>query len=86
MFLIIAAFNFLFVGPIMVGIPVLAEQRLPEGPVAFGLLMSGFAGGNLFGYLFAAALPKLGKTKLRLVLITLLGGFAMVLGVMGTIT
>jgi MFS family permease len=85
MFLIIAAVNFLFVGPIMVGIPVLAEQRLPEGPVAFGLLMSGFAGGNLFGYLAAAALPQLGNRKLRLVLITLLGGFAIVLGVMGTV-
>lgn len=85
MFLIIAAVNFLFVGPILVGIPVLAQQRLPEGPVAFGLLMSGFAGGNLFGYLAAAVLPDPGNRKLRLVLITLLGGFAAVLAVMGTI-
>lgn len=83
MFLIIAAVNFLFVGPIMVGIPILAEQRLSEGAVAFGLLMAGFAGGNLVGYLFAAALPKLGHAKLRLVLITLLAGFAAVLAIMG---
>ena len=41
-FLVIAAVNFLFVGPILVGVPVLADQRLPEGAMAFGLLMSGF--------------------------------------------
>jgi hypothetical protein len=73
-FLIIAAVNFLFVGPIMVGIPVLAVQKLPEGPVAFGLLMSGFAGGNLFGYVLAGTLPKAAGTVLRFVLIALLSG------------
>jgi MFS family permease len=31
MFLVIMAVNFLFVGPLLVGIPVLANQRLPEG-------------------------------------------------------
>ena len=46
MFLVLMAVNFLLIGPIMVGIPVLANQRLPEGATAFGLLMSAFAGGN----------------------------------------
>ena len=82
-FLIIAAVNFLFVGPIMVGIPVLAETRLPEGAVAFGLLMSGFAGGNLAGYVVAGALPRPGSAALRAILTGLLAGFALVLGVMG---
>jgi MFS family permease len=60
MFLVITAVNFLFVGPLLVGIPVLANQRLPEGAVTFGLLMSAYAGGNLAGYLLAgfAASPK----------------------------
>ena len=82
-FLIIAAVNFLFVGPIMVGIPVLADTRLPEGAVAFGLLMSGFAGGNLAGYVAAGALPRPGPGALRRILVTLLAGFALVLAVMG---
>ncbi len=82
-FLIIAAVNFLFVGPIMVGIPVLAEQRLPEGALAFGLLMSGFAGGNLCGYLLAGTAPKPGNATLRLILVALLAGFAAVLAVLG---
>ncbi len=53
MFLVISAANFLLIGPLLVGIPVLADQRLPEGAVAFGLLMSAYAGGNLVGYLLA---------------------------------
>ena len=40
MFIIMMAVNFLFVGPLVVGIPVLANQRLPEGARAFGFLMS----------------------------------------------
>jgi DHA3 family macrolide efflux protein-like MFS transporter len=85
MFLIIAAVNFLFVGPILVGIPVLADQRLAEGAVAFGLLMSGFAGGNLGGFLLAGALPKPNGRTMRLILIAVLAAFGIVMGVMGFI-
>lgn len=81
--LIIAGINFLFVGPIMVGIPVLADQRLAEGAVAFGLLMSGFAGGNLGGMLLAGVLPKPTGKRIRLFLICLLAAFGIVTGVMG---
>ena len=47
LFITMAAVNFLVTGPLMVGIPVLANQRLPEGAMAFGLLMSAYAGGGL---------------------------------------
>lgn len=56
-FLIIAAINFLFVGPFLVGVPVIAKS-LPEGAVAFGLLMSAYGGGNLLGIILSGALPK----------------------------
>jgi MFS family permease len=85
MFLIIAAVNFLFVGPILVGIPVLANQRLAEGAVAFGLLMSGFAGGNLVGFLLAGSLPKPPGSALRFILIALLAAFGSAMGLMGFI-
>ena len=84
-FLVIAAVNFLFVGPILVGVPVLADQRLTEGAVAFGLLMSGFAGGNLGGFLLAGALPKPTGKTMRLFLISLLALFGIVIGMMGFI-
>jgi MFS family permease len=80
MFLIMAAVNFLLIGPLLVGIPVLADQRLPEGAVAFGLLMSGYAGGNLVGYLVAGSLPRPGGLAMRLILLALLVGFGLVIG------
>jgi MFS family permease len=85
-FIILMAVNFLLIGPIIVGIPVLADQRLPEGAMAFGLLMSAFAGGNLLGYLAAGSLPRPDGAKLRLIMIALFAGFGIVIGSLGMIT
>jgi MFS family permease len=82
-FLVIAAVNFLFVGPILVGIPVLAVQRLSEGAVAFGLLMSGFAGGGLGGFLLAGTLPKPTGKIMRIFIIVLLACFGLAMGTIG---
>ncbi len=85
-FTAVMAINFLLIGPIMVGIPVLADQRLPEGATAFGLLMSAFAGGNLLGYVIAGSLPRPDGAKLRLLMIALFAGFGIVIGSLGIIT
>jgi MFS family permease len=85
MFLVIMAINFLIVGPLLVGIPVLADQRLPEGAAAFGLLMSASAGGNLVGYLIAGSLPRASGKAMRLILIALLAAFGAVVGSLGFI-
>ncbi len=85
MFFVITAVNFLFVGPLLVGIPVLANQRLPEGAVAFGLLMSAYAGGNLAGYLLAGSLPRPNGAVMRVFVIALLAVFGLVLGSFGFI-
>jgi MFS family permease len=82
-FLVIAAVNFLFVGPILVAIPVLADQRLAEGAVAFGLLMSGFAAGNLGGYLLAGILPRPNGRAMCFFLIVLLAAFGIAMGIVG---
>ncbi len=57
-FLIIAASNLLVVGPIGVGIPVLADTRFPEGAAAFGIIMSAYGGGSLLGTLLSGILPR----------------------------
>ncbi len=49
MVIIIALANFLLTGPLLVGIPVLASQRLPEGAAAFGMILSAYALGSLGG-------------------------------------
>lgn len=86
MFLVLTAVNFLLIGPLMVGIPVLADQRLPEGAVAFGMLMSAFAGGNLIGYLVAGSLPRPSGSIMKMILILLISAFGLVIGALGFIT
>lgn len=68
-FLVLMSVNFFLMGPLLVGIPVLSSQRLPEGAVAYGLLLSAFAGGNLAGILAAGAFtrPSTGIVKMILI-------------------
>jgi MFS family permease len=85
MFIALTLLNFLLVGPLLVGIPVLADQRLAEGAVAFGLLMSAYAGGNLVGYVGAAVLPRPSGLLMRAILIATQIAFGVVLGLLGVI-
>ena len=86
MFIIMMAVNFLFVGPLVVGIPVLANQRLPDGARAFGFLMSAYSGGNLLGFLLAGILPRPTGRWLSGFVVVLLTAFGLVLCGLGWIT
>ena len=83
MFILMALSNFLVTGPLLVGIPVLAAQRLPEGAMAFGLLISAYAGGNLLGYLLSGALPRPTGKVLTILVITLVAAFGLVFIMIG---
>lgn len=85
LFVVMLAVNFLLFGPLLVGIPVLASQRLTEGAFAFGLLMSGYAGGNLGGYLIAGSVRRPAGLALRVILIGFIFGFGLVIAAFGFI-
>jgi MFS family permease len=53
--LLVLAVNFLAVGPLLVGVPVLAHERLAGGAQAYGAIMSAFGGGSLAGLAVAGA-------------------------------
>ena len=57
LFLLIAAIELFVQGPVIVGIPVLASTRLPQGALAVGIISSAYAGGALLGAVLAGALP-----------------------------
>jgi MFS family permease len=57
-FLLTVATNFLVLGPVTVGIPVLANRGLAEGAAAFGIIMSAFGGGSLLGIILSGVLPQ----------------------------
>lgn len=82
-FLVLMTVNFLLIGPILVGIPVLAKQRLTDGAAAFGLLMSAFAGGNMIGYLVAGSFPRPGGLVMRMIIMALFTAFGLVVGSLG---
>jgi MFS family permease len=79
LFILIGAANFLFVGPLLVGMPVLAQTRLAEGAIAYGLVISAYGGGNLAGILAAGALPKPKPAQMNLLMVGLVGSFGLVL-------
>jgi MFS family permease len=57
-FLLVVATNFLVLGPVTVGIPVLADTRLVEGAAAFGIIMSAFGAGSLLGIILSNIVPQ----------------------------
>jgi len=66
--------NLLIVGPLDVGLPLLAYSRLPEGAAAFGLILSAFGGGSLLGMLGATILPKPSPARFGTLLLVMMSG------------
>lgn len=50
--------NLLIVGPLNVGLPMIAYSRLPEGAAAYGSIVSAMGGGALLGMVAIAVLPR----------------------------
>ena len=57
MFLLIVGIELMVEGPVIVGLPILANTKLAEGALALGVVLSAFAGGALFGAILAGSLP-----------------------------
>ena len=70
LFLLIAGIELFVQGPVIVGIPVLADTRLPQGALAVGTIFSAYAGGALFGGLLAGVLPVPQKGLGRILVFT----------------
>ncbi len=79
-FCVLAAVNLFVVGPLLVGIPLLAHQRLATDAMAFGVLMAAFAAGNLAGYVVAAATRPPSSSTMRLVVVGVLVFYGAVIG------
>jgi MFS family permease len=86
MFIIIAVANFAFGGPVVVGVPYLANIRFPEGAAAYGIIIAGFAGGNLLGIILSGMLPRLSKKILQAALVVMFAAFGLGLCVLGWIS
>jgi MFS family permease len=85
-FSVLVVVNLFVVGPLLVGIPLLAHQRLPQGATAFGILMGAFAIGNLVGYLVAGGTPQPSSGAMRAIVLGVLAGFGTVIASLGLAT
>ena len=82
-FALVAGINLLVVGPVFVGVPVIARMRFAEGAAAFGLIMSVFGGGSLFGIVLAGILPRPAPRRLGTVLLMVMSVMGIGLAVIG---
>lgn len=57
-FVTVAAISVLSIAPINLGVPVIADERMPNGAAAFGILMSAYGAGSLVGIILSGVLPK----------------------------
>ncbi len=85
-YILIAGVNLTFVGPLLVGIPVVADTRLAQGAAAFGMIMSAYGAGNLGGILLAGSLPKPKPGMLNAILVGLVAGFGLAIGLFAFFT
>ncbi len=85
LFLAMVASNFLFSGPLVVGMPVIANSRL-SGAASFGLIVGAFGGGNLLGIVLSSPLATVLTKRMGTFMVGVFVVFGIGLGLMGLIT
>ena len=83
---LIAAANLLLIGPLLVGVPVLAQTRFSQGAAAFGLLISAYGLGNLCGIVVGGTTAPRPSRMLLATVLALFAGFGVVIGALTFIT
>jgi len=86
MLALLAAANFLLIGPLMVGVPVLAQERFTQGAAAFGLLISAYGLGNLCGMIVGGSTRRPSSRLFSALVLALFAGFGLVIGALAFIT
>ena len=83
LFTIILAVNLLVVGPILVGIPIIAARRLSQGAEGYGIVMSTFGGSSLLGIVVGGLLPRPPARLMGVLLLVLCGVFSVAMALLG---
>ena len=85
MFIVMVAANFLFSGPLVVGMPVIANTRL-SGAASFGLIVGGYGIGNLLGIVLSNPLAQVLYKRMRTFMVSVFVVFGIGLSLMGLIS
>jgi MFS family permease len=82
LFILMVAANFLFNGPVIVGIPVLADVRMAGSAVAYGFIMGAFGGGNLLGIVASSTMIQRLNHRLGTFMVGVIVSFGVGLGLL----
>ncbi len=85
MIIAIGVANFLVMGPMFVGLPVIAQSRLTGGAAAYGAIMAAAGVGSLAGMLAAGSLPKPSGRLFAWFASALFASFGIALGALGVV-
>ena len=85
LFGIIASANLLLMGPLTVGVPVIAQTRFTQGAFAYGIIIAAYGLGNVGGMLAGASLPRPAARVFTTVVVALLVGFGVVITAFGLV-
>jgi MFS family permease len=85
LFGLIAVAN-LAAGAVVVGVPYLADTRFTGGAAAYGLIISGYAGGNLLGIILSGSLPKMSGKGIKVFMAAMFFIFSAGFGALAWIT
>ena len=83
-FTVLAAVNLFAVGPLLVGIPLIAHQRL-GGAMAFGVSMAAFAVGNLGGYVLAGVTRTPSVVSMARIVVVVLAAHGVVIALLASV-
>jgi MFS family permease len=86
LFILMVAANFLFVGPVIVGIPVLADFRLAVSAAFYGTIMGAYAGGNLLGIVLSSRLLQVLRRGLGAFMVGVILSFGVGLAALGLVS
>jgi MFS family permease len=78
--------NFMLMGPLTVGVPVLAQSRWAEGIAGYGFVLAAYAIGNLGGMVAAGSLPRPRARTFSAVVVGLFIGFGVVIASLAFLT
>lgn len=83
MIIVVGVANFLMMGPMFVGLPVVAQGRLSGGAAAYGIIMAAAGIGSLLGMVGASAIPRPSNRVFGWLAVALFVGFGIAVGALG---
>ncbi len=86
MFILMVAANFIFAGPVGVGMPVLVNNYLQGSAGTYGLIMSAYGAGNLLGIVLTSRILAVMKNIMGAFMVAVIASFGVALALVGIVS